>query len=483
MSLQTGQCGNQVALQYWNQLALEHGIQADGNPHSTNQYTQTQAEDPHKSFDPSEALSKNVPEKTDVFFTYSEQNKYTPRSILIDLEPSVIGKCLTQLPMFNHRNVHLSDNGTGAANNWQHGHVYASQHEEDLMNLVDRELDKCDNFSAFQLFHSVAGGTGSGLGSYLLELLSDRYGSKKLLTTFLIFPSNDKTSDVVVQPYNTVLTLKRLIDFSDATFVYDNDSLNLVESLLLSSSRSSRENQAGAFQNENKLIAYIASGVSNPLRFPSYMHSSYESIISTLVPTPDLKFLSSAIAPFSNIPGTMPRSKHTSLKENDIIMELLNDKYKMNHVGETPKYISMLDYIVGNTIDQQELRKAAIRAQQRILFVPWTSSSINFVNGRQLPHVPRQAAHENELSGYQISNNTSITQLLSKIVRQYDLLARRAAYINFYTETNDKEERSRVLDSFNECKESVLATIDEYRACTSLSYLEDEFLDDEEMMV
>lgn len=31
--------------------------------------------------------------------------------------------------------------------------------------------------------HSIAGGTGSGMGSYMLELLADRY-PKKLLQTF-----------------------------------------------------------------------------------------------------------------------------------------------------------------------------------------------------------------------------------------------------------------------------------------------------------
>ena len=66
----------------------------------------------------------------------------------------------------------------------------------------------------------------------MLEVISDRYGHKKLLNTFSIFPSNEDTSDVVVQPYNTILTLKRLIDYSDATFVFHNDSLNRIENIL-----------------------------------------------------------------------------------------------------------------------------------------------------------------------------------------------------------------------------------------------------------
>ena len=72
----------------------------------------------------------------------------------------------------------------------------------------------------------VLPGAGVWSGVKILEVISDRYGHKKLLNTFSIFPSNEDTSDVVVQPYNTILTLKRLIDYSDATFVFHNDSLN-----------------------------------------------------------------------------------------------------------------------------------------------------------------------------------------------------------------------------------------------------------------
>ena len=36
--------------------------------------------------------------------------------------------------------------------------------------------------------HSVAGGTGSGLGSYLLERINDRY-PKKLIQTYSVFPN------------------------------------------------------------------------------------------------------------------------------------------------------------------------------------------------------------------------------------------------------------------------------------------------------
>ena len=40
----------------------------------------------------------------------------------------------------------------------------------------------------FVLTHSIAGGTGSGMGSYLLETLNDHF-PKKLIQTYSVFPN------------------------------------------------------------------------------------------------------------------------------------------------------------------------------------------------------------------------------------------------------------------------------------------------------
>lgn len=73
------------------------------------------------------------------------------------------------------------------------------------------------------LMHSIAGGTGSGFGSFLLERLNDRF-PKKLIQTYSVFP-NAQEGDVVVQPYNSLLTLKRLTNHADSVVVLDNGAL------------------------------------------------------------------------------------------------------------------------------------------------------------------------------------------------------------------------------------------------------------------
>ena len=60
---------------------------------------------------------------------------------------------------------------------------------------------------------------------YSIVLFCCRY-PKKLIQTYSVFPNQKDTSDVVVQPYNVVLTLKRLTLNADCVIVLDNTALN-----------------------------------------------------------------------------------------------------------------------------------------------------------------------------------------------------------------------------------------------------------------
>jgi len=39
------------------------------------------------------------------------------------------------------------------------------------MDMIDREAEGSDSLEGFVLCHSIAGGTGSGMGSFILEVL------------------------------------------------------------------------------------------------------------------------------------------------------------------------------------------------------------------------------------------------------------------------------------------------------------------------
>jgi tubulin gamma len=101
---------------------------------------------------------------------------------LIDLEPRVINNIKNGLysNLYNPENFFCSKHGGGAGNNWGQGFEEGERVQEEIFDMIDREAENSDSMEGFVMTHSVAGGTGSGLGSFLLEALNDRY-QKKLI--------------------------------------------------------------------------------------------------------------------------------------------------------------------------------------------------------------------------------------------------------------------------------------------------------------
>ena len=76
--------------------------------------------------------------------------------------------------LWNPENIYIDPSGGGAGNNWALGYCLANEKYEHVMEMIDREAENSDSLEGFVLTHSIAGGTGSGFGSYLLEQLADR---------------------------------------------------------------------------------------------------------------------------------------------------------------------------------------------------------------------------------------------------------------------------------------------------------------------
>ena len=167
LTLQCGQCGNQIGSEFWSKLCAEHGI----SPTGTLQ-------------DYATSDSTAVDDRKDVFFYQADDDHFIPRAVLIDLEPRVINKISTGAyrNLFNPENLFVAADGGGAGNNWASGFRQGEEHLETIMDMIDREADASDSMEGFVLTHSIAGGTGSGLGSFLLEKLNDHF-PKKLIQT------------------------------------------------------------------------------------------------------------------------------------------------------------------------------------------------------------------------------------------------------------------------------------------------------------
>ncbi|XP_039129762.1 tubulin gamma-2 chain [Dioscorea cayenensis subsp. rotundata] len=442
ITIQVGQCGNQIGMEFWKQLCLEHGIGKDGLL---------------------EDFATQGGDRKDVFFYQADDQHYIPRALLMDLEPRVINGIQNSeyRNLYNHENIFLSDHGGGAGNNWANGYHQGEQVVDDIMDMVDREADGSDSLEGFVLCHSIAGGTGSGMGSYLLETLNERY-SKKLVQTYSVFPNQMETSDVVVQPYNSLLTLKRLTLNADCVVVLDNTALNriAVERLHLSNP---------TFAQTNSLVSTVMSASTTTLRYPGYMNNDLVGLLASLIPTPRCHFLMTGYTPL-----TVERQVNVIRKTTvlDVMRRLLQTKnimvssYARTKEASQAKYISILNIIQGE-VDPTQVHESLQRIRERKLvnFIEWGPASIQVALSRKSPYV--QTAHR--VSGLMLANHTSIRHLFSRCLSQYEKLRKKQAFLDNYRKFPVFADND--LSEFDESREIIESLVDEYKACESPDYI------------
>lgn len=308
------------------------------------------------------------------------------------------------------------------------------------------------------LLHSIAGGTGSGLGSYLLETLNDRY-PKKLIQTYSVFPNNDEVSDVVVQPYNSILSMKRLTLNSDCVIVLDNAALNRIVSDRLHIANPT-------FVQTNRLVSTVMAASTMTLRYPGYMNNDLVGLVSSLIPSPRCHFLMTSYTPFT---VDQSHNAHVVRKTTvlDVMRRLLQPKNRMVSTDMTKSscYISVLNIIQGE-VDPTEVHKSLLRVRERRLanFIPWGPASMQVALTRHSPYI--QTPHK--VSGLMLANHTSIATLFKRTCDQYDRFRKRNAFLDQYRKMDMFKDG---LEEFDDSRAVVQGLIDEYQACEREDYL------------
>lgn len=91
----------------------------------------------------------------------------------MDLEPNVIDEVRNGPYKDLFHPEQLISGKEDAANNYARGHYTVGREIlGDVLDRIRKLADQCDGLQGFLFTHSLGGGTGSGLGSLLLEELS-----------------------------------------------------------------------------------------------------------------------------------------------------------------------------------------------------------------------------------------------------------------------------------------------------------------------
>lgn len=226
-----------MGLSCWELYCLEHGINPDGS------------------------LMENttVDEYMQTFFRDTLHRKLVPRSIFVDLEPTVIEDIKTGAyrDLFNPDQMICGKED--AANNYARGHYTVGKEILDpVVNRIRKMAEQCDSLQGILAFHSCGGGTGSGFGTLLLDTLAPEYEKQSKLQ-FAVYPS-PTISTAVVEPYNAVFATHGSLSTSECAFTIDNEAVYEICTKNLGIDRPN-------YKNLNRVIAQTVSSTTTSLRF------------------------------------------------------------------------------------------------------------------------------------------------------------------------------------------------------------------------
>merc|ERR1712227_570228 len=230
-----GQAGAQVGNACWELFCLEHGIQPDGPM-------------------PSEKTIGGGDDAFNTFFSETGAGKHVPRCVFLDLEPTVVDEVRTGTYRQLFHPEQLVTGKEDAANNFARGHYTIGKEIVDLcLDRIRKLADQCTGLQGFLVFNAVGGGTGSGLGSLLLERLSVDYGKKSKLG-FTVYPS-PQVSTAVVEPYNSILSTHSLLEHTDVAVMLDNEAIYDI-------CRRQLDIERPTYTNLNRLISQTISSLT-----------------------------------------------------------------------------------------------------------------------------------------------------------------------------------------------------------------------------
>lgn len=209
---------------------------------------------------------------------------------------------------------------------------------------------------------------------------------------------------MVVQPYNSVLTLKRLVNNADSVVVLDNHALNkiAVDRLKISNPN---------FSQVNSIVSTVMAASTTTLRYPSYMNNDMVGLMASLIPTPRCHFLMTGYTPLT-IERQMSNIRKTTVL--DVMRRLLHpNNIMVSAPTRKGKYMSILNIIQGD-IDATQIHKSLQRVRERKManFIDWGPASIQVALSKKSPYV--ETSHK--VSGLMMANNTSIYHVLFHLI-------------------------------------------------------------------
>lgn len=437
LSIHIGQAGVQLGNTTWELYCLEHGIKPDGSlvPEPVGDYNRGYS----------------------TFFAETECGKFVPRSIFVDMEPTVIDEVRTGAYRDLFHPGQLVNGKEDAANNFVRGYsTIGGEMIDSVMDKVRKMAEQSNSLQGFFLFHSFGGGTGSGFSALLMDHIGDEF-AKKCKLEFVVYPSPTIAS-AVVEPYNSILTTHCTLDRTDCAFMVDNQAIyDLCQSKL--------GIERPTYSHLNRLISQVVSSITASLRFNGALNVDMSEFQTNLVPYPRIHFPLASYAPVLPI----EKAYHEGITVADLTTSLFEPDNQMVKCDLSKgKYMACCVLYRGDVVPK-DINSAisTIKNKHRIRFVDWCPTGFKIGINCTAPYtkVLNSDLAPVTRSCSMLASTTAIADAWSRLNYKFDLMFAKRAFVHWYTGEGLE------VTEFQEARENLAALEKDYEEVTSDSVL------------
>ncbi|XP_066996281.2 tubulin epsilon chain isoform X2 [Anabrus simplex] len=312
ITIQVGQCGNQIGSAFWPHVLQEYGIQIprESGYWPRNQHHQVQPR-PHLNdafhsffYCPDGDAGTTLKTLRDL-----ENAKIKARAVCIDMEDSVVAR-------------------------------YRSGH---LRNLFDAA-----------------------------SLLTNYPGSANNWLVTCVYPGG--IEDVITAPYNVILSMKELTDHASCVLPVDNKALLDICSRLRSGHGSS-DMPKKPFDDMNTVVVNMLLHLTSGSRFPGTLNVDMNEVATNLVPFPGLQYISSSLSPLSSA-AMLSLPPGRSMKSDEMFNGVWSRDNQLVKLDTLGGILLGTAFIARGALTLSDVRRNVARLQEKAKFISWNHNAV-----------------------------------------------------------------------------------------------------------